>query len=345
VAQGSWPEFEAAFLWFYIGNRFSFRKGRKGEVLVPETTTHHALGDRAAFQLANVTKTPPQYGAITPRWLVRLLDWKPLEAGTLRVNRVVDEKTVDVVCGQKDEKALPETYVEYEEKPREYTLSAISAVLDVQTRVSDLYSNPYDQVREQLRLMIENVKERQESELINNSDYGLLKNVPASQRVAARKGAPTPDDLDELLTKVWKEPSFFLAHPRAIAAFGRECTRRGVPPATVTLFGSPFITWRGVPLVPCDKLFVDGSAKSKTATGKTSMLLLRVGEKKQGVIGLFQPGLPGEQTPGLSVRFMGISSKALASYLISLYCSAAVLVDDAIAALEDVEVGHYHEYK
>ena len=52
-----------------------------------DNVTHHALGDRAGFQLANVTKTPPQYGAITPRWLVRLLDWKPLEAGTLRVNR------------------------------------------------------------------------------------------------------------------------------------------------------------------------------------------------------------------------------------------------------------------
>ena len=310
-----------------------------------ENVAHHALGDRAAFQLANVTKTPPQYVAITPRWLVRLLDWKPLEAGTLRVNRVVGEKAIDVVCGQKDEKALPETYVEYEEKPREYTLSAISAVLDVQTRVSDLYSNPYDQIREQLRLMIENVKERQEGELVNNSDYGLLKNVPAAQRVQTRKGAPTPDDLDELLTKVWKEPSFFLAHPRAIAAFGRECTRRGVPPAAVTLFGSPFITWRGVPLIPSDKLYIDGNAKQKGAGGKTNILLLRVGEKKQGVIGLFQPGLPGEQTPGLSVRFMGISSKALASYLISLYCSAAVLVDDAIAALEDVEVGHYHEYK
>jgi hypothetical protein len=193
--------------------------------------------------------------------------------------------------------------------------------------------------------MIENVKERQEGELINNSDYGLLKNVPASQRIQARKGAPTPDDLDELLTKVWKEPSFFLAHPRAIAAFGRECTRRGVPPPTVTLFGTPFVTWRGVPLIPTDKLQIEGAAKTKDAGGKTNILLLRVGEKKQGVIGLFQPGLPGEQTPGLSVRFMGISSKALASYLISLYCSAAVLVDDAIAALEDVEVGHYHEYK
>src|SRR5580700_2259903 len=131
-----------------------------------QTELVHALGDKAAFQLANVTKTPPQYGAITPRWLVRLMDWKPLEAGTLRVNRVAEQSPVEVVCGSTGESALPDTYVDYEEKPREYTLSSISAVLDVQTRVSDLYSNPYDQVREQLRLMIENVKERQEGELI-----------------------------------------------------------------------------------------------------------------------------------------------------------------------------------
>ena len=308
-------------------------------------TTQHALGDRSAFQLANVTKTPPQYGLITPRWLVRLLDWKPLEAGTLRVNRVINEETVEVACGTKDEKTLPETFVDYDPKPREYTLCAITTVLDVHTRVSDLYSNPFSQIGEQLRLTIENVKERQENELINNDEYGLLKNVPQAQRIKTRKGAPTPDDLDELLTKVWKEPSFFLAHPRAIAAFGRECTLRGVPPPTVTLFGSPFLTWRGVPIFPTEKLNIDGHAKPKAHGGKTSILLLRVGEKKQGVIGLFQPGLPGEQTPGLSVRFMGINAKAIASYLISLYCSVAVLTDDAIGALEDVEVGTYHDAK
>ena len=301
--------------------------------------THHALSDRAAFQLANVTKTPPQYGAITPRWLVRLLDWKPLEAGTLRVNRVIDDSAPDVICGQKDEKALPDSYIDYDPKPREYTLCGISSVVNVHTRVSDIYSNPFDQIREQLRLNIENVKENQENELINNTDYGLLNNVPTSQRIQTRKGAPTPDDLDELLTKVWKEPSFFLAHPRAIAAFGRECTRRGVPPPTVTLFGTPFLTWRGVPLIPSDKLRVAGKVP------KSKILLLRIGERKQGVIGLFQPGLSGEQSPGLSVRFKGISDRGIASYLISLYCSAAVLTDDAIAVLDDVEVGQYHEYK
>jgi hypothetical protein len=112
----------------------------------------------------------------------------------------------------------------------------------------------------------------------------------------------------------------------------------------VSIFGSQFLTWRGLPIVPCDKLLVDGEASPKGSGGKTSILLVRVGEKKRGVTGLFQPGLPGEQTPGLSVRFMGINRKAIGSYLISLYCSAAVLTEDALGVLEDVEVGHYHEY-
>ncbi|MGA3134270.1 MAG: family 2A encapsulin nanocompartment shell protein [Terracidiphilus sp.] len=304
-----------------------------------EEVVRASLSEKAASQLANVTKTAPQFGAITPRWLVRLLDWKPLEAGIFRRNRVDEKKIIESTCGHEDESILASTYVEYEEEPREYVLSSINAVLNVHTRISDLFSNPYDQVREQLRLLIESVKEKQESELLNNADYGLLNNVAASQKLKTRKGAPTPDDLDELLTKVWKEPSLFLAHPRAIAAFGRECTRRGVPPPTVTLFGTPFLTWRGIPLIPSDKIAV------RTKDQKSKILLLRVGEKKQGVVGLFQPGLPGEQSPGLSVRFMGIDERALASYLVSLYCSAAVLTDDAIALLEDVDVGQYYEYK
>ncbi|HTA87318.1 MAG TPA: family 2A encapsulin nanocompartment shell protein [Silvibacterium sp.] len=303
------------------------------------TEVRHSLGDAAARQLANTTKTPPQLASITPRWLVNLLPWTPVESGTYRVNRVKSNSEVEVVCGAQDERDLPKTFVDYEETPREHTLSVISTIVDVHTRISDLYSHPHDQIREQLRLTIESVKERQESELINNADYGLLTNAAASMRVKTRKGAPTPDDLDELLARVWKEPAFFLAHPRAIAAFARECTRRGVPPPTATMFGSPFLTWRGVPLVPTDKIAIHGEAN------KTSILLLRVGEKKQGVVGLFQPGLPGEQTPGLSVRYMGINRNSIASYLISLYCSAAILTEDALGVLENVEVGHYHEYK
>ena len=299
--------------------------------------SNQALSSAGARKLANTTKTPVQQPAITPRWLTMMLQWKPLEAGVLRVNKVNSQHPVEVACAIQTEEELPATFVDYDQKPREYGLTAISTVLKVNTRVADLFSSPFDQVREQLRLTIEAVKERQEDPLINNADYGLLNNVASSMRVAPRKGPPTPDDLDELIARVWKEPAFFLAHPRAIAAFGRECTRRGVPPPTVTLFGNPFLTWRGLPLVPCDKLSIENE--------KSNILLLRVGEQKQGVVGLFQPGLPGEPSPGLSVRFMGIDQSSVASYLIVLYCSAAVLTHDALGVLENVDVSNYHEYK
>jgi hypothetical protein len=103
------------------------------------------------------------------------------------------------------------------------------------------------------------------------------------------------------------------------------------------MFGTPFLTWRGLPLIPTDKLAITG--------GKSNIVLLRTGERGQGVVGLYQPNLPGGQSPGLSVRFMGIDHKAIASYLVSLYCSLAVLVDDAVAVLDGVEVDKYHEYK
>lgn len=313
--------------------------------MTEDTEVRRTLAESAARQLANATKTRAQWGGISPRWLVPLLQWTPVEAGIFRLNRVKENRgatasaSFDVECSPRRDRDpdLPETFVDYEEQPREYFLNAVTTVLDVQTRVSDLYSHPFDQIQEQLRLLIEKVKERQESELINNAEYGLLANTAPSQRISSRKGPPTPDDLDELITKVWKEPAFFLAHPRAIAAFGRECTRRGVPPPTINMFGSPFLTWRGLPLVPSDKVPFDEA-------GRTKILLLRTGEKKQGVVGLFQPGVPGEVAPSLSVRFMGINRKAIASYLISLYCSLAVLTEDALGVLDDVEVGTYHEY-
>src|SRR6195952_2840813 len=305
--------------------------------MADQNTKQTALGDVAARQLAIATRTVPQLSRISPRWLPQLLNWVPVESGVYRLNKVKNSTNVEVDCSGRDERVLPHTFVDYEENPREYNLSAVNTVLDVHTRVSDLYSKPYNQISEQLRLTIEIIKERQESELINNKEYGLLASVVPSQIIKARTGAPTPDDMDDLIAKVWKEPGFFLLHPQAIAAFGRECTRRGVPPPTVSMFGSPFLTWRGIPLIPSDKVPV--------VNGKTKIILLRTGESRQGVVGLYQPGLPGEQTPGLSVRFMGINEKAIASYLVSLYCSLAVLVDDAIAVLDNVEIGKYHEYK
>jgi len=312
------------------------------------TAELNALNKAQAYQLTDITKTPPQFGAITPRWLTRFLEFKGLDAGIYRVNKVVEGETpLDVLCSSEKKSAeIPEGYVQYQQKPREYILNSISTIINVDTAVEDVFSSPYDQTKEQLHLAIESLRERQESQIINNDDYGLLKNVPESQRITPtnRAGSPMPDDLDELISKVWKEPTFFLAHPRAVAAFQRECTRRGVPPVTTSFFGGTFILWRGIPIVPTDKLLVDGLKNPKSKSGKTNILLVRSGEAKRGVIGLYQTGLQNEQGRGLSVRFRGVDNKGLASYLLSLYCSAAILSDDAIAVLEDVEVGNYYDY-
>ena len=304
----------------------------------------NALDNAAAYQLADVIKTSPQFGSITPRWTTKFLHFKGLDSGIYRVNRVVEGNTpLDALCtSEKKSNVIPQGFVPYETKPREYILSGISTIVNVDSRIADVYSSPFDQTKEQLALAIESLRERQESQLINNDDYGLLKNVADSQRISTRKGAPTPDDLDELIGKVWKQPDFFLAHPRAITAFERECTRRGVPPVTADIYGGRFILWRGIPLVPTDKMFVDGLKNPKSASGKTNILLVRTGEDKRGVIGLYQNRLDGGR--GLSVRYRGIDDLGVTSYLLNIYCSAAVLADDALAVLENVEIGEYYDY-
>ncbi|QDU31306.1 Major membrane protein I [Anatilimnocola aggregata] len=259
------------------------------------------------------------------------------------VNRY-GERNIDLVSGFAENVEIPETFVDYSAHPREYSLSSVQTVVRVHTRVSDLYNGPYDQLEEQMRLTIEGIKERQEWEIINNKKFGLIHSVDPAMRISTRYGAPTPDDLDELLALVWKKPAFFLAHPKAIAAFERECTWRGVPPVTMNLFGTPVITWRGIPLVPCDKLEMKSRYLSNQWYGTTSILLMRTGEADQGVVGLHQAAIPGAIGPSLSARLMGLDSLGVASYLLTLYFSAAVLTDDALGVLENVEVGYYHDY-
>jgi hypothetical protein len=243
------------------------------------------------------------------------------------------ESAIALASGHVGEPVLPGTFVDYEASPREYELSVAQTVLRVHTRVADLYNEPMNQVEEQLRLTVEALRERQEHELVNNREFGLLHNADLRQRVHTRTGPPTPDDLDELLATVWKDPGVILAHPRAIAAFGRECSARGIYPDSTRLDGHAVPAWRGVPVLPCDKIPVSDR-------GTSSVLVLRTGEQARGVVGLHRTGIPDEYQPSLSVRFMGINEQAVISYLVSAYYSVAVLVPDALGILEDVEIGH-----
>jgi hypothetical protein len=184
-----------------------------------------------------------------------------------------------------------------------------------------------------LRVQVEALKERQEHELINNREFGLLSNCEYDQRLQPHDGVPSPDDLDELLSRR-RGTKLLLAHPRAISAIGRELNKRGLVPETIDMGGNRIPTWRGVPIYPCNKIPV-------TEARTTSIIAMRTGEAEQGVIGLQQAGIPDEIEPSLSVRFMGINEQAVINYLVTAYYSAAVLVPDALGVLENVEIGRW----
>ncbi|MFJ4675752.1 MULTISPECIES: family 2B encapsulin nanocompartment shell protein [unclassified Kitasatospora] len=242
------------------------------------------------------------------------------------------EAEIAMSAGHEGEHLLPTAFVDYELKPREYELSIAQTVLRVHSRVADLYNQPMNQIEQQLKLTVEALRERQEHELINNREFGLLSNCAFNQRIQTHSGPATPDDLDELLSRR-RDSEFFLAHPKAIAALGREFNARGLYPDTVDLQGHKVPAWRGVPILPCNKIPI-------TPENTSSILVLRTGEDNQGVIGLHQTGIPDEYQPSLSVRFMGIDEKAVINYLVTAYYSAAILVPDALGVLENVEIAH-----
>ncbi|MEV6686121.1 family 2B encapsulin nanocompartment shell protein [Streptomyces sp. NPDC051130] len=243
------------------------------------------------------------------------------------------EAAIELSSGHQGEAVLPGTFVDYEARPREYELSIAQTVLRVHTRVADLYNQPMNQTEQQLRLTVEALRERQEHEMVNNPDFGLLHNADYDQRIQPHDGAPSPDDMDQLLS-MRRDSNLFLAHPKAIAAFGRECNKRGLYPEAVDIGGHRVPSWRGVPIFPCSKIPISDART-------TSILCMRTGEDASGVIGLHQPGIPDEIEPSMSVRFMGINEQAIISYLVTAYFSAAVLVPDALGILENVEIGRW----
>lgn len=252
-----------------------------------------------------------------------------------------EEVQAPLIAGHHGEPPLPHGFASYTEHPKEIHLSVIQTIIGIHTRIGEIYNVPYNQLEQQLRVTIENIREREEWEIINNHEFGLLNNVDPYMVIRTRQGAPTPDDLDALLSLAWKNPSFFLAHPKAIAAFGRECTFRGVPPPTIEMFGTSFLTWRGIPLIPSNKIMLNNNGKHT----KTDILLMRVGEEAQGVIGLHKVNASEHKIPSLTVKFMGINERSIASYLITKYFSTAVLVPDALAVLKNVEIDKYHDYE
>ena len=123
------------------------------------------------------------------------------------------EADIAITAGHSGEPPLDGTFADYELAPREYELSVAQTVLRVHSRVADLFNDPMNQVQQQLRLTVEALRERQEHEMVNNPDFGLLHNAAYAQQIQTHSGPPTPDDLDELLSRR-RSTKMMFAHPQ-----------------------------------------------------------------------------------------------------------------------------------
>lgn len=283
-----------------------------------------ALSGSLARLTSTTTKTVPQWKGVTPRWILKFLPYIQVKAGVYRVNRVTNDPFVTGGHGEGD--VISDSFATLCNDPQEYTLSPIEAGLKIHTRVMDLYTDPYDQLQLQAKVLIDAIKEQQEYEVINNPHFGLLAATAKSMTLTTESGPPTPNDMDNLISMVWNQPAFFLAHPKAIARFGHECTKRGVCIGAVEMLGSPFQTWRGIPIVPSNKIQIDNE-------GNSHIVLMRVGAENMGVAGLQHANVQNEIIPGISIRLTSIDNKNIASYMLTLYHSIVVHTEEALGTM------------
>lgn len=185
-------------------------------------------------------------------------------------------------------------------------------------------------------LEIEKLTNQVEWEILNNKEYGLLNKVHPDMIPGSKKNSEILDNLDELLSLVWNKPSYFLVHPRTLTAIGRACTKYGLIPESRIILGANFITWRGIPIIPCESVPLYNDNENLT----TDILLIRVGVEDRGVIGLHNNSVFNPfNIPSLSVKAKASgNSGAITEYLVTKYFSIKILSPSAVAILKQINI-------
>ena len=312
-----------------------------------------------AVVLSSSHKSRPYWEGRSPRWICQMMVQRacvPVTGGIYRLNKVAEpfiqvqtstgsplvnlpSQNLHIMHSHNEGTTLSSSYAAYDEAPREIHLSPIQTVVKMHTRIPALYSTHHNQLEMQLSLAAEWMYESKENLIFNHPDWGLVNSVAPRLQLKSAEG-PTPDLLDEMLSRIWKVPDVFVMHPEAIAVFAQTCSKMGITLETIEFNGGHFITWRGLPILPTNKLYLsDGKGTQlqdrKAGGAKTNVLLLRMGEDKQGVISLYAAGTEGSpRFPFITVDFMGISDESVASYLMTMYAAIAVLTAGALCKAE-----------
>lgn len=103
------------------------------------------------------------------------------------------------------------------------------------------------------------------------------------------------------------------------------------------MFGSSFSTWRGLPILPTNKLYLIGDFEDiqtrSVGASSSTILLMRISEQKQGVISLYAEGSEGTSNyPFITIDQMNVSDDSVVSYLLTMYAAMAVLTPGALCS-------------
>ena len=281
-------------------------------------------------------KTKPFWEKTTPRWIDKFVDTIGIENGIYQINKVSDDSN-QVKFDISEYGQIPESNVSFDPKPERIELVSIETLIKVPAKINDIYNIPHNQTDIQVSLTLEKIFEKKEQLLFyfgmtediydeGQTKYGLYNYCKTKNKCMTYKGSSfNLNILDEMLSNVWIKPTMFILHPELLKLVLSACTTAGIYPGYVEMFGATFSTWRGIPLVPCDKLFRKNTY---------DIFLIRTGERDNGVVQLYNNNISANGVPSLVVKENSTDDYGLISYRVSYYFNIAVLSKDSVFLCE-----------
>ena len=294
-----------------------------------------------AKNIAIPHKITPFLEEVTPRWFEKIMENVGIENSTYQINKIT-KKVEDFNFDVSEYKTIPESNINFDKDPEVIELFSIETLVKVPAKVADINNVPYNQKELQLKLTFEKIFEMKEDLIFyygiknnvqydeNKHKYGLLNYVRNHDRMMKETGQIFElNILDKMLSNVWIKPTFFIAHPNILNQIMCQCTENGIYPNQIELFGFSFMTWRGIPIIPCDKL--QRKEENKTLY---DIFLIRTGENDSGVVILHNNNINYGQTVSSVVKETSTDDKGLISYRVSHYFNVAVLSENSIYMCE-----------
>lgn len=252
----------------------------------------------------------------------KIIRKKGIENTTYRINKVnsINKVTID----DYEYSPMTQDNVEYRHQPEEIEMVAIETLVKIPSKIYDVMNYPHNQTNHQIRLTIENLYEQQEKYFINNIHTGLIAYCSKNNRIKTYNSQISPDILDDLLALVWNKPSFYLVHPIILTEICKACNNKALNMGTTELFGYQFITWRGLPIVPCDKI-------PYSTSSNTYAFLIRTGTNDSGVVQLYNMTPTKSGHSGIFIESSMTDNLGSVNTRITLYTNVAVLSSESIA--------------